>query len=172
MARRERRFGPLRASLPSAGLLPQQLGPESLAEAVSDGSRAMTIHKSQGATEKDGAVVTLDDTVRQPCQTYVGLSRVKRLADLFLIAFTESAMIPAVGVEAALLQLRLQQPHITQGEEQKAYLWKELSAATKARSEAKRQQARGAGGHAGWSASQDITGNFTRHGSSAADATG
>ena len=39
---------------------------------------AMTIHKSQGATEKDGAVVTLHDTVRQPCQAYVSLSRVKR----------------------------------------------------------------------------------------------
>ena len=97
------------------------------AEAVSDGSRAMTIHKSQGATEKDGTVVTLDDTVRQPCQACVGLSRVKRLADLFLIAFTESAIIHAVGVEAALLQLRSQQVHITKGVNSQHFFGKNAS---------------------------------------------
>ncbi|CAK0836637.1 unnamed protein product [Prorocentrum cordatum] len=69
----------------------------------------LTIHKAQGGTETKGIALSLDETVRQQCQAYVGLSRVECLADLYLAAFDERAIAPAVGVDHALLQLRLQQ---------------------------------------------------------------
>ncbi|CAK0812778.1 unnamed protein product, partial [Prorocentrum cordatum] len=69
----------------------------------------LTIHKAQGGTETKGIALSLDETVRQQCQAYVGLSRAECLADLYLTAFDERAIIPAVGVDHALLQLRLQQ---------------------------------------------------------------
>ena len=87
-------------------------------------SWAITIHKSQGATETNGAVVYLDKTVRQACQAYVALSRVQTLADLYLMAFEPTAIIPAVGVDHALLQLRLQQAYTAQGPEQPDAYWR------------------------------------------------
>ena len=84
---------------------------------------AMTIHKSQGATERAGVVVSLDRSVNQPCQAYVALSRVQRLEDLILTSFEPSAIIAATGVDSALLQLRLQQALIAEGPERPSLLW-------------------------------------------------
>ena len=89
---------------------------------------AMTIHKSQGATEQHGVVATLDKSVNQPCQAYVALSRVQRLNDLYLVAFEPTSIIPAVGVEFALLQLRVQQAYHAQGLHAPSPLWKKCFA--------------------------------------------
>ena len=78
-------------------------------------SWGITIHKSQGSTEKDGIVLYLEGRF-QSAQAYVGLSRVQCLEDLFLAGFDERTLVPAVGVDYALLQLQLAQAYQAQGD--------------------------------------------------------
>jgi hypothetical protein len=71
---------------------------------------AKTVHKSQGATEKNGIIATLDSRAkRTPGLAYVALSRCQRLADVYLCAFSAECIQAPEGVEAALLKLKLQQ---------------------------------------------------------------
>ena len=100
---------------------------------------AMTIHKSQGATERGGAVVWLDRHCRQPCQAYVALSRVQRLEDLWLQALEPAAGTRAAGVEAALLQLQLQQAYDAGARAAPSPLWRQCFAPAESPEELERR---------------------------------
>lgn len=73
---------------------------------------AKTIHKSQGATEKKGIVVTLDAQARRPSMAYVALSRCKRLCDVYITSLVSDVLQCPPGVERAILQLLIHQSSI------------------------------------------------------------
>ncbi|CAK9069143.1 ATP-dependent DNA helicase PIF1 (DNA repair and recombination helicase PIF1), partial [Durusdinium trenchii] len=67
-----------------------------------------TIHKSQGATEREGVKTRLDKK-KGRALAYVAFSRCQTLNDLSLDGFNADSIQPAVGVQWAINQLLLQQ---------------------------------------------------------------
>ena len=84
-------------------------------------AKAITIHKSQAATCRQGAHCKLDSTVTQQGQAYVALSRCPTRQHCTLQAFNPSCLKFNIHAEWALTKLKAQQAERTGSE-----LWQQL----------------------------------------------